>query len=350
MIAALTIGVFTPALAQSQPLLSPFPVSTLNESAPEKFSCREKPKAVRNLEFSSMYNEEKEIDTDALDEYRDDVEPVRAFERYLDTLITAYNRNPAQGGPYAHCAAAWLYRWASGEALLGTVNEQGVAVRKWALAAIASSYLQIRHDTAIPADQKRIIEGWINLLAQTVRNDYSRGEEKESRNNNHVYWAAWAVMASAVILNDREMFDWSATQYRKGVDGISPEGTLPLEMKRKAKAFYYHIYAAGPLVMMAETAQKNGIDLYGYNNAALHRLAHRVVTELDTNQSLITKQAGTAQDLTNAINGSSLAWLAPYHARFQNINAAPWMEKLAPLHQRRLGGNLGQLYEKSSDK
>lgn len=329
-----------------EPLHTPYPVHKTGPSG--DFTCKEPPKAVRDLEFTSVYTDRSDglshVDPDALEDYKEAVEPVRAMERFLDNTISGYVAGTENGAARASCAGRWLYRWAAGEALLGRVNAQGIAVRKWTLASLSSLYLQVRDDAAIPSAQKRIVDAWINLLAQTVRNDYSRDEDKHSLHNNHLYWAAWAVMISAVTLDDRALYDWAVGQYKAAIDQVADDGTLPLEMARKGKAFNYHVFATGPLVMMAETAAHNGADLYGYNKGAIHRLVDRIIMEMDTDYALMEKETGAKQDLTGTLNGGAFAWLAPYIARFPDKTDEKYAEEFAPLRQRRLGGDLGALY------
>jgi poly(beta-D-mannuronate) lyase len=50
---------------------------------------------------------------------------------------------------------------------------------------------------------------------------------------------------------------------------ITPEGTLPPEMRRGQRALHYHLYAIAPLVYLAEFGENNGIALFAENNFAL---------------------------------------------------------------------------------
>ena len=335
---ALLLLVALPVSAQAaEALQSPYPARA---ESTEAASCPKAPKPIRDLEFTSVYTDRSDglshVDPVALDAYNEAIEPLRIFERHVARDITAGKAN---------CAAAWLYRWASGEALLGTVNNQGVAVRKWSLASFSSLYMQIRNDPSIPNGQRRIIDAWLNLVAQTVRNDYSRGsKDRASLHNNHLYWAAWATMATSIVTNDRELFNWSVAQYKTGIDDIGPDGTLPHEIGRMKKALHYHVFSAGPLVMMAETAQANGIDLYGYKDGAIHRLIGRITTELDNDGAYMAEKTGTKQDMDGVIGSATLAWMEPYAARFPDKQYDTWFKKLRPMVQRRLGGDLTLLF------
>lgn len=337
------------AQAGNKKLVSPYPKPGIDTHVSDIFTCPKPPKSIRHLEFQSIYTDRSEgvsiVDPEALIAYREAVEPVRLYERGLDDIVAHYIRTPTQRPVIGQCGIDWLYRWAEGEALLGTVNAQGVAVRKWALASLSSLYMQIKDEPALPLGEKKIIEAWLNLVAQTVRKDYSTASERDTRHNNHMFWAAWAVMATAVATDDRELFNWAIGKYKEAVDQIDDDGTLPLEMTRMGKAFNYHVFAAGPLVMMAETAKVNGTNLYKYRGKKLHSLIERIVTELNTDQLYISEKTGKKQDLSGTIAPGMMAWMEPYAARFPDKAFTPWLKKLRPMNQPRLGGNLTLLYE-----
>ncbi|MGQ0528097.1 MAG: alginate lyase family protein [Alphaproteobacteria bacterium] len=69
-------------------------------------------------------------------------------------------------------------------------SRSGVHVRKWSLGILASSYLQIRDEASLDAEQRHQAERWLKNLARDVMNDYERETGENSRHNNHIYWAA----------------------------------------------------------------------------------------------------------------------------------------------------------------
>ncbi|WP_280284321.1 alginate lyase family protein [Pseudomonas sp. BN415] len=97
------------------------------------------------------------------------------------------------------------------------------------------------------------------------------------RPNNLQDWAAWAVMAASVVVDRRDLFEWSVAQLRIGVSQVDAEGYLPNELRRETRALAYHNYSMGPLMMMMMMmmafAQANGIDLRTDNHRAIQRLA-----------------------------------------------------------------------------
>src|SRR5690606_19191074 len=126
-------------------------------------------------------------------------------------------------------------------------------------------------------------ESWLVRLARAVTPHYDRppGRGITDRLNNHLNWAALAVGAAAIAGQDRALFDWAVAKSRIALAQIGPDGTLPLEVARAGKALHYHLFAVTPLVVLAELAAANGIDLYGEGDGALRRLVVRVVTDLE---------------------------------------------------------------------
>lgn len=342
-----------PAAAERE-LIIPFKAEGVNHDynpAPiADFVCPQSPKAIRVLEFDSIYTDKTDgasiVDPAAEAKYRADTAAIRNFENTLMVWTALYMSDPQNNLPYAECATEWLYTWAEGEALLGKANPQGRAVQKWTLAALSSLFIQMAEDDRISGQKVRLVKAWLNLVAQNVRNYYSKSPELTTRQNNHMYWASWAVMITSVLLDDHEMFQWALSQYKFGADQIQEDGTLPHEMARMGKAFNYHVFAAAPLVMMAETAARNNIDLYAYNNGALKRLVDRILTELETDQKYITEKTEREQNLDGTITPGQLAWMEPYYARFKEPRMERWIKSMRPMEQRRLGGNLTLLFSK----
>lgn len=296
--------------------------------------------------FNSIYSNREDgvsiVDPVAQEKYKKDTASLRRFESQISHWASIYISNAEMAFPYAECVTEWLYRWAQNEALLGKANPQGQAVRKWTLATFSSAFVQISDDERLPSQQVRIVKAWLNLIAQNVRNEYSRQLENRTRQNNHMYWAAWATMITSVLVDDTDMFDWSVDKLKFAINQISDDGTLPFEMERMGKAFNYHVFAAGPLIMMAETAEKNGINIYEFRKGALKNLINRILTELETDQAYITQTLDRKQNIEGTLTPGQLAWMEPYYMRFKEPRMEKWLDHFRPMIQRRLGGNLSQ--------
>jgi poly(beta-D-mannuronate) lyase len=282
------------------------------------------------------------VDAKAEAAYRDATKSINEYENGLTQVSDRYVASkPADPHPAA-CVLDWLAEWAAADAMLGEASQQGGYVRKWGLAPVAASYLKIRDEPSLDPAKKQAVERWIARWARIVRDDYTP-TKKESRRNNHVYWAAWSVGLAAVVLDDRGLFDWSLEKARLGLKQIRADGTLPLEMARKARAYHYHVFAAPPLVLTAELATKNGVDLYAENGGALRRLVSRIIAGF-ADDSFFAKATGIKQDRSGSSKAPSMAWLEPYYAHSGDPQAAAIIRQFRPMRERRVGGDMTFLY------
>ena len=164
------------------------------------------------------------------------------------------------------------------------------------------------------------------------------------RVNNHSYWAAWAIMATAVVTDRRDLFDQSLAMYRTAASQVDSEGFLPNELRRKQRAFSYHNYAIQPLVMIALFAHSNGVEVTAENDKALQRLGDRILSGFD-NQQPFTRKAGIEQDIAFTHEDSSVAWSEGWCALGSCDTALHQrLAALRPLHSTRLGGDLSWLF------
>lgn len=301
------------------------------------------------LQFPSKYAgsdaARDQVNPKAALRYRELTDNVRLLENGVNKLIGRY-LDKGQPDDLA-CVISWLNDWAEADALLSTsYNHTGKSVRKWALGSVAGAYLRLKFSRSQPLEQysseARSIEKWLGKLADQVVLDWNA--QPVERRNNHQYWAAWSVMASAVVLNRRDLFDWSVSQYRQGMSQVDEQGYLPLELSRQTRALAYHNYAMGPLLMVAAFAQANQLDLRGANEGALQRLAQRLQAGLKQPQ-LFSAKAGYPQTLDDLQDNSRFAWLEPYCALYTCSPATEaWRRSLQPLTTYRLGGDITQLF------
>lgn len=310
------------------------------------FSCGSPPKPVRDLRFDGYYADRGSgssvVDQRAEKAYREATQAISEYEAALTKMSDRYVASKPAEAPPAACVLDWLAQWAAAGAMLGDASQQGGFVRKWGLAPVSASYLKIRDQPGLDGAKKQAVEQWIRRWARIVRDDYNP-TKLESRRNNHVYWAAWSVGLAAVVLDDRSLFDWSMDKARIGLKQVTPEGTLPLEMARKARAYHYHAFSAGPLVMTAELAARNGVDLYADNGGALRRLVTRTIAGF-TDDSYFALATNVKQDRSGSSKGPHVAWLEPYYARTGDAAAAPIIRQFRPMSERRLGGDTTLLY------
>ncbi len=322
-----------PALLRNPFHLHPHPKSTPGSLA--SYACPVAPPAVKDISANSYYTDEAKSVIDPVLKKQDE-EAVRPLEDYLRTFSRMTDDYVRSGATPAigSCALDWLNAWAGGRALLGNMtNNQSEYERKWILAGLALNYLKIRDDAALDPTKKKRVEDWLHEVAGTVIAFFKNTNVKH---NNHYYWAGLAVAASGVATNDGNLLNWGVATYREALTQIGSDGTLPLELARAGKALSYHNYSVAPLVLIAELAEANGIDLYGEGQGAFQRLVKRTVEGLQ-NPRFFEKRTGVSQEVPK---GGILGWMEPYEARFPDPSIRSLKESSRPLIYPKLGGDL----------
>jgi poly(beta-D-mannuronate) lyase len=155
--------------------------------------------------------------------------------------------------------------------------------------------------------------------------------------NNHRYWAGLEVAAIGIAADDQGLWKWGIESGEIGIKQIKKDGTLPREMDRAARALHYHLFAAAPLVMLAEFAAANGKDLYESRNHALKQLVERATSGV-TDPSYFHEKTGVEQEIPAWSSTVSYAWLRPYVRRFPNPAMSALLAKLDSLSALYLGG------------
>jgi poly(beta-D-mannuronate) lyase len=231
----------------------------------------------------------------------------------------------------ARCAVSQVLQMAEDKSLSGKMSSnQAYYVQGWIAGAVAVAYLKVRDAGDATPQQQQTIAKWLDAVGAQTRGYYDARRNKPTGDaqNNHLYWAGAELAAIAVAANSRSDFDWAMGTYNNGVGQIRPDGTLPLEMARGARALHYHLYALAPLVFLAEFGQVNGLDLYARNHGAIHRLVDRSVAGLQ-DPTPFQKATGIKQEVPAVPSGDQIGWAVPYARRFPNptldrmIKAAP---------------------------
>jgi poly(beta-D-mannuronate) lyase len=303
------------------------------------------------LNFASKYQ--------GSDKARDDLNP-KAYAQYkaatagindMEKQVSALVGDYLQHGDPAtlRCVLDGLSTWARAGALEKPAQTHtGKSVRKWALGSLASAWVRLKFSPTRPLDaapeKVHDIEPWLERLGKLVVEDWR--DPPLEKFNNHEYWAAWAVMATAVALDRRDWFDWSVQTYKQAAKQVDSEGFLPNELKRDTRALSYHNYALGPLAMIVAFAKANGVDLVPEGNRALDRLARRVLAGVEDPRQFEAK-TGKKQDLADLQESAKFAWMEPYCWLNRCDLRGPVGQRvveLRPIKAYRLGGNLTDLF------
>jgi hypothetical protein len=156
------------------------------------------------------------------------------------------------------------------------------------------------------------IEHELNTMADAYRTTGSRAAA-------HCAVTQIAAMAADNALNGAVTkgqgdFDWGMQSFREGVATVEPNGVLPHEMVRGARALHYHLYALQPLLVIAELGEANHVPLYAASNGSIHRVIALVVSGLQ-DPSFFQQTTGMKQDIPDIKKGN-MAFAVPYLRRF----------------------------------
>ncbi|GHT85760.1 alginate lyase [Betaproteobacteria bacterium] len=286
------------------------------------------------------------LNPEAEADYRDKTRNIREMERGVVKYATTTLRKGTLQD--LDCAVAWLDTWAQADALMSAdFNHTGKSMRKWALGSLASAWVSLKFSASKPLaaypQQAQRIEAWLARLAEQTVSDWS--DLPLERVNNHSYWAAWAVMASATALDRHDLFDWAVDRFRIAATQVNRDGFLPNELRREQRALAYHNYALTPLVMVAAFAAANGVDLRTEQDAALRRLAEQVISGIE-NPAAFVCATGVLQDDDNLKDNADFAWLEPYCTLYPcRTETLRWKAGMQPFQATRLGGDVTRMFQ-----
>jgi poly(beta-D-mannuronate) lyase len=126
------------------------------------------------------------------------------------------------------------------------------------------SFSLVRDDPALDAARRDRIERWLAQLARLRGPDRRLpGPREATARNNHFYLRASVSMAWGALTSDGRAFQEGIDAYRRALADMRPDGSLPLETARGARALWYQRHAIASLVTIAEIAATQGVDLYG---------------------------------------------------------------------------------------
>ena len=346
---ALILGVSLtiPSFADSSsPLEPPFDVIERQAEMGQPgraFVCPAIPPAIISTKGQFYYTDKKGsiIDPKLLAKGNQLEAPIKTYTRRLGEIANAYIKSSPADAEITDCAWGWLQAWAQQGALTGQMDDQSELYRMWALTPIATSFLIAKgsHEP-VPAniDINRI-RSWIGVLSDKVLAWVAR----KKVHNNLSYWAASGVILASVVDQRRDYFDAAIALGERGVDNINAEGFLPGEMHRGHRAFEYHVFAMTPLSIVAETASKNGVDLFEHNNQGLRRLAERLLASKD-DMSFFDQAAGVMQEIRPPLGAGQWIWAEIILDHYDMPDLEALVAPLRPLRFDRAGGDMTLLY------
>jgi len=237
----------------------------------------------------------------------------------------------------AACTMTRVLTMAREKSLTGHMSSsQAYYVQGWVAGAIAIAYLKVREASNVTPEQATLIGNWLHSIGQQTR-DYYDQHTKSGKGNNHLYWAGVQLAATGVAANNRSDYDWGLATYDNGVNQIQPDGSLPLEMARGARALHYHLYAIAPLVLLAEFGEANHQDFYAHNHSAIHRLIKFSIDGV-ADPAPFAKATGVQQEAVKRPSGDQIGWAPPSARRFPDPTLSKYIANAPSLSVYHLGG------------
>ena len=281
------------------------PIAALAHAA-----CPPIPPPVKDLKLERFYDDSAGsiVDPEKMEAHKAETAPLLEFVGFISKQADRANSQRSSPVETAKCALSWIRGWAEGGAYLGVMDsKQAQAQRKWDLAGTALAYVKLKRFAT--RQDRAVIEPWLIKVADAARAHF---DDASIKRNNHWYWMGLA--AAAVGLAAESDKHW---QMAKGISSdaakdIAADGTLPLELERKGRALYYHVFAVEPLVVMAELAAARGEDWYALNDGALQRLIAKTAEGL-ADPKVFDKLAGVAQQVPIK---TGYGWAHLYRDRF----------------------------------
>jgi poly(beta-D-mannuronate) lyase len=328
------------ALAK-EPLKSPWDLHTIALSN-EPYECPSAPQLPHNFSTNSYYVDSQHSIPDPVlkKNYEDSVAGIENFSRAAVKAADVYQATGSRAA--AQCVVTLLQSVATQKTLAGTMDGgQASYVQGWNLGAWAVAYLKVRGAGLVSESQARDIQPWMRKLAEENADYYEK--KRASRHhpndadNNHVYWAGFAIAAAGIANGNRNLFNWGMAAYKHGINEIQKDGSLPNETARGQMALHYHLYALAPLLMLAEFGEANGLKLYAERDYAIKRLVGLCVSGLQ-DASFFQQKTGVKQVTESGVQAWQISWAQFYTRRFPDPKITELMSKAERLNYTMLGG------------
>jgi poly(beta-D-mannuronate) lyase len=226
----------------------------------------------------------------------------------------------ATGDPAeANCVIKALLPWVQDKAaLLDYSSKDDMVVwfqSTWTVASLSVSIIRSEPNLNI-ADRDRVIAWLHNAALKSVSE--SRGPTSGTSTNNHFFWRGLAAAAAGVISGDNKLFAQGVRTYAAAIGEMDDQGAFPDEMARHELAMHYQAFAIEPLVMIAELAYRQGLNIYPLEQHG-HRLSDAVnfLSRALADPSIVKKYTPEAQKIDPDLQPGSalLSWTELWTAR-----------------------------------
>ncbi|MBP0440622.1 alginate lyase family protein [Tianweitania sediminis] len=150
-----------------------------------------------------------------------------------------------------------LLKWSKAEAFLQT--EEGYdpyyALKRLLLPVIvAYGVVEPRWSD----EERALARQWIDTLVRRIDARFDREVDR----NNHRILADSVLALWGATIGDQALVSQGIARFELVLEEMRPDGTLPLEARRGARALWYQRQTLSSLVVIAEAARGQGQDLY----------------------------------------------------------------------------------------
>jgi poly(beta-D-mannuronate) lyase len=188
----------------------------------------------------------------------------RVYSAFEARITAGMNQYLATGShSESSCALQQLDIWAQAHALLDYDRQdspQAWYQVEWTLSVAGITDSVLVNDSTLDPAQIRRVTAW---LREAAHQDISCERPTDSDNNHH-YWRGLAATAIGVTAADDKLFRFGVNAYKEAIAEIDRRGALPKEMARHENAIRYQGFALQPLILIAQFASRQGIDLFSY--------------------------------------------------------------------------------------
>ena len=324
-------------------LANPYDVSALRARKGRKLrddvACTASPAPMRDLMVPQFYSDppfHSRIDPERFAARNAAVRPLQLLARTVTENADRWASSQPIEGRFASCAVASLDAAAKAQSFLGRVDNQGAYERKWTWCGLALAHLKLEQAPEYEAEAKSRIRAWFARGFDAMRGPYDQAPRgsPSTQLNNHMTWAGLTAMALGLATDSHERWSWGILRLERTLAQVDIDGFLPQELLRGSKAWHYHIFTLGPLMLGAVLARANGIDIA---DERFHRLAQRSL-EGYRDTAAFEQRTGQLQDSVS--ERPSVGWLELYAGEFGVTEALIPLRNRRPQRHPWLGGDL----------
>ncbi len=219
--------------------------------------------------------------------------------------------------------------------LMDIADGQAVYQAEWELMVMATAMGMVDGYGGWSPDRRAAFEGWLN-----ERTWHLIGRDNST--NNHRYWLGAQAAAVGVLTEDGGMFQWAVEVYKEAVGhDIAPDGHMPQETARGERGIFYQNFAIEPLVLIAEIARRQGVDLWGYSfeGRDLKLAIEYLFGFLDSPEQWPWSDRGQDMSFMDpGKGGKKIAWFEMAYYHYRDSMFEKYLQVQRPMYSRRCGG------------